>query len=116
MLTSTPIAPTSLAQGMLEAPIFGTEGEEKGRKEQQPSTNDQFSVSCGPDCIPKYEELKLKKSHRYIIFKLSGDMKSIEVEKWSHDPDWESFVGDLPETDCRYAVYDFQFESSEGKR
>jgi len=78
-----------------------------------------FSVGLGPDCISTFEELKLKKSYSYIIYKLSSDKKTIEVEKTcpAGSP-YDDFVAALPETDCRYAVYDFQYEidPTEGKR
>lgn len=37
------------------------------------------------------------------------------VEKTSVEPDYETFIGDLPETECRYAIYDFEFELSAGE-
>jgi len=75
-------------------------------------------VGLGPNCVPTYEELKLKKTHQFIIFKLSDDKKSIVVDESSSAAGWDQFVERLPETDCRYAVYDFSYEleTSEGKR
>jgi len=76
-------------------------------------------VQLHKDCVPTFDELKLGKGkHKYIIFKLSDDKKSIEVEKTSQDGDYETFIADLPENDCRYAVYDFEYDlgSGEGKR
>lgn len=55
---------------------------------------------------------------KYIVYKLSDDKKHIVVEKSSSDTAYDTFVGDLPETECRYAIYDFEYEvsASEGKR
>ena len=50
-----------------------------------------------------------------MIFKVSDDNKEIVVEKTSDDSDYEAFLKDLPKDDCRYAVYDFEYEK-EGKR
>jgi len=50
-----------------------------------------------------------------VIFKVSDDNKEIVVEKTSDDSDYEAFLKDLPKDDCRYAVYDFEYEK-EGKR
>ncbi|KAJ1964006.1 cofilin [Dipsacomyces acuminosporus] len=67
-------------------------------------------VGVNGACLEAYNELKLKHTSKYIIFKLSDDNKEIVVEKTSADKDYEGFLGDLPEQECRYAVYDFEFE------
>ena len=38
-----------------------------------------------------YNELKLSKKYKFIIFKLSDDNKQIVVEEASDSPDWEVF-------------------------
>lgn len=38
-----------------------------------------------------YNDLKLAKKYKYIIFKLSDDLKEIVVEEASADKDWENF-------------------------
>jgi cofilin len=69
------------------------------------------------ECLEKYQELKTGKKLAYIIYGISDDKKSIVVLKTSESRDFEDFVADLPETECRWAVYDFEFElPGEGKR
>jgi cofilin len=62
--------------------------------------------------------LKLGHSHRFIIFSLNDAKTEIVVSKASNESNYEDFVNELPENDCRYAVYDFEYEtaSGEGKR
>lgn len=44
-------------------------------------------------------------------------MSEIVVEKTSEDTDYDRFVEDLPEEECRWAIYDFEFEKEgAGKR
>ncbi|ELU38957.1 cofilin/tropomyosin-type actin-binding domain-containing protein [Rhizoctonia solani AG-1 IA] len=62
--------------------------------------------------LDAYQELKLGKKKKYVIFKLSEDMKQIVVDKTSDDPSYETFVKDLPEDEPRWAVYDVQYEKS----
>ncbi|KAL2050890.1 hypothetical protein ABVK25_008788 [Lepraria finkii] len=88
----------------------------------------QSGVSVAPECVSKFNELKLGKSIKYIIYKLSDDYKEIVVEDSSSDSDWESFQNKLLSAKAphkgkegkgpRYAVYDFEWEmeSGEGKR
>jgi cofilin len=89
----------------------------------------QSGATVAQECIEKFNDLKLGKSLKFIVFKLSDDNKQIVVEEASSDTDWETFrsklinatikspsgaVGKAP----RYAVYDFEYElsSGEGKR
>ncbi|KAF8426700.1 cofilin [Tirmania nivea] len=74
-------------------------------------------VGLGPDCVTTFEELKLKKTYSFIIYKLSDDKKTIEVDM-KGELNYEDFTGKLPENDCRYAVFDFHYEidATEGKR
>ncbi|KAH8147228.1 uncharacterized protein LAJ45_08706 [Morchella importuna] len=72
-------------------------------------------VGLDKECIPTFEELKLGKKIKYIIYKLSPDNKTIVVDKSSTDCDYETFIGDLPETECRYAIYDFEYELEGGE-
>ncbi|KAI0081627.1 actin cross-linking [Panus rudis PR-1116 ss-1] len=64
-----------------------------------------------------FNELKLGKKLKYIIFGLSDDNTEVVVLKKSPEPDYETFLSELPEQECRWAVYDFEFERpGEGKR
>ncbi|KAG9241308.1 cofilin [Calycina marina] len=86
----------------------------------------QSGVSLSGDCVSKFNELKLNKKIKYIIYKLTDDYKEIVIEEASEDGDWEAFreklvsatqknkagkVGKGP----RYAVYDFSYELASGE-
>lgn len=69
------------------------------------------------ECTEAYQTLKLGKKTKYIIFKVSSDNTEIVVEKTSESTDYDEFLADLPEGECRWAVYDFEFEKEgAGKR
>ncbi|TGZ76988.1 hypothetical protein EX30DRAFT_324087 [Ascodesmis nigricans] len=84
-------------------------------------------VGLSAECVPLFEQLKSRKL-KYIIYRLSDDKKTIIKEKTSEDDDlhtnalpkeeeaYEKFLAALPELDCRYAIYDFEFDVGEGKR
>lgn len=63
-----------------------------------------------PETLEKYQELKTGKKLAYVIYGVSDDKKSIVVLKTSESRNFEDFVADLPEKECRWAVYDFQYE------
>lgn len=48
-------------------------------------------VSIAPECISKFNELKLNKKIKYILYKLTDDYREIVVEEASEDGDWETF-------------------------
>ncbi|KAH8791263.1 cofilin [Hyaloscypha sp. PMI_1271] len=86
----------------------------------------QSGVSVSPDCISKFNELKLNKKLKFIIYQLSDDYKQIVIEETSEDGDWEVFREKLLSAQSksktgkigkgpRYAVYDFAYELANGE-
>ncbi|KAF8945441.1 cofilin [Haplosporangium gracile] len=71
-------------------------------------------VKVIPACVDTFQELKLGKAHKYIIYKISDNLETIEVVKSSTDADYDNFLKELPEDDCRWAVYDFAFKTTDG--
>lgn len=59
-------------------------------------------------------ELKRKKVYRYVIFMIDEKKSEVVVEKTGGPAEsYSDFTASLPENDCRYAVYDFDFVTSE---
>ncbi|KAG0231273.1 cofilin [Actinomortierella wolfii] len=74
-------------------------------------------VIANQECVSAFNDLKLGKKHKYIIYKLSDDLKSIEVAKTAvPSATYDDFIADLPSDDCRYAVYDFDYKITDGDR
>jgi len=69
-------------------------------------------VKVSDDVKSKFEEIKKKKNHRYLIFHIKGE-KIIEVEKvGGRDTTYEQFLGEITGAgpdDCRYGVFDFEY-------
>ncbi|KAF2446527.1 cofilin [Karstenula rhodostoma CBS 690.94] len=89
----------------------------------------QSGVSVSPECISAFNDLKLGKDTKYIIYKISDDWKEIVVEETSKVDDWSAFREKLINAKSkdkkgkegiggRYAVYDvsYELESGEGTR
>lgn len=58
--------------------------------------------------------ISLLLAHPYYVF---SDNSIIEVERTATGASYDEFVQSLPLDDCRYAVFDFQFEKAgEGQR
>ncbi|KAI9053830.1 hypothetical protein LZ554_002778 [Drepanopeziza brunnea f. sp. 'monogermtubi'] len=86
----------------------------------------QSGVQVSPECISVFNDLKLAKKIKFIIFKLSDDYKQIEVEESSENGDWDTFREKLVNAQSksktgkvgkgpRYAVYDFNYDLSSGE-
>jgi cofilin len=74
-------------------------------------------VGVNEACIDAFQRLKLKKNLKYILFNLNEHTTEIVVDKESESDNYEDFINDLPGAECRWAVYDFQFEKEgAGKR
>ncbi|KAK6436309.1 hypothetical protein LTR95_007495 [Oleoguttula sp. CCFEE 5521] len=77
----------------------------------------QSGVSVSPDCIQQFNDLKLKKETKWIIYALSDDYKEIVVEETSTDPDYSKFREKLKgkeQIGARYAVFDVEFDAEGG--
>ena len=87
------------------------------------------SVSVSPECISTFNELKLGKDIKWIIYKISDDWKEIVVEETSTKADYNEFRDKLLNAKSkdrrgkegiggRYAVFDveYELESGEGTR
>ncbi|XP_023761041.1 actin-depolymerizing factor 1 isoform X2 [Lactuca sativa] len=66
------------------------------------------------ECKLKFMELKAKRSFRFIVFKIEEKQKQVIVEKVG-DPNrsHEDFAACLPDSECRYAVFDYDFVTQE---
>jgi len=73
-------------------------------------------VAVAPNCVSTFQELKLRKQLKFIIYALNDTKTEVVVHKTSSSFDYEEFLGDLPENECRWAVYDFEYDNGEGKR
>ena len=65
-----------------------------------------------------FSDLKLGKKYKFIIFKINEAKTDIVVDETSTSQDYDEFLSKLPENDCKYAIYDFEYElgGGEGKR
>ncbi|THH15844.1 hypothetical protein EW146_g4689 [Bondarzewia mesenterica] len=63
-------------------------------------------ITVNPSCLEAFQELKLGKKTKYIIFDVNDDRTEIVVAKTSTSSSYDDFIGDLPEGECRWAVYD----------
>eukprot|EP01038_Epipyxis_sp_PR26KG_P009192 gene9192-12397_t len=70
--------------------------------------------SISEECVEKFQELKLRRKHRYIVYRIGES--GIEVERLGgRKESYEEFKSSLPYTDCRYCIYDQDYKTSDGR-
>ncbi|KAL5053050.1 hypothetical protein RYX36_033732 [Vicia faba] len=64
------------------------------------------------DCKLRFQELKSKRSYRFIVFKI--EEQQVVVDKLGEPTaSYDDFMASFPADECRYAVYDFDFITDE---
>ena len=100
----------------------------------QPSIESAMSsgATVNDECISLFNALKLQHTYRFLLFTFNDDMTSIvpdksvqRTSKGGSNVDlnadesrtaYEDFIKTLPADDCRYAVFDLDFNLPEGRR
>ncbi|KAL8062666.1 hypothetical protein ABFX02_02G162500 [Erythranthe guttata] len=79
--------------------------------------NSASGIAVSDECKLKFLELKAKRNHRYIVFKIDDTVQQVMVEKVGTQAEtYEDFASSLPDNDCRYAVFDYDFTTDENCR
>mmetsp|Transcript_57433 Transcript_57433/g.153436 ORF Transcript_57433/g.153436 Transcript_57433/m.153436 type:complete len:139 (-) Transcript_57433:355-771(-) len=73
-------------------------------------------ATCDDECQKKFEQIKMKKDLRYIIYTMSEDQKTIVVDsEGDKEKTFADFKDALPKEEPRYAVVDFPYKSEDGR-
>ncbi|WCJ26244.1 Actin-depolymerizing factor [Euphorbia peplus] len=76
--------------------------------------NASSGMAVDDECKLKFLELKAKRNYRYIVFKIEEAVQQVVVEKLGQPRDsFDDFTDSLPANECRYAVFDFDFTTTE---
>nr|QPZ44568.1 actin-depolymerizing factor [Hemerocallis fulva] len=76
--------------------------------------NSASGMAVNDECKLKFMELKAKRTHRFIVYKIDEKAKQVIVEKLGEPvSSYEDFTASLPADECRYAIYDFDFVTAE---
>jgi len=83
-------------------------------------------ISVHDDCIEKFNEMKLQKKIKWIVYKINDEGTQVIVDTSSESADWEPFREVLINAKApnknkvegkgpRYAVYDFNYDLANGE-
>ncbi|MGW7198733.1 actin-binding ADF family protein [Streptomyces chryseus] len=73
------------------------------------------SVSIDEQVLDDYKKLTTRKIN-YQLCRISDDCTQIIVDKSGKADSYAEFVAMLPENDPRYAIHDFEFTTSDGRK
>lgn len=73
-------------------------------------------VKVNPLCVSEYQDLKMKKNHRYIIYAINKQLTEVEVLKTADtSATVQDFIAEFKEAaeqkQCRYGIVDFPYKT-----
>ncbi|KAL6513594.1 Actin-depolymerizing factor 10 [Orobanche gracilis] len=78
------------------------------------TANAASGIAVDDECKLKFLELKAKRNYRYIVFKIDPTGNQVMVEKAGGNSEtYQDFADSLPDDECRYAVFDYDFTTDE---
>eukprot|EP00898_Chlorokybus_atmophyticus_P006092 jgi/Chlat1/6484/Chrsp45S05980 len=69
-------------------------------------------VTVTDECVTAFLELKRKKAYRFLIYDIK-EGKVVLEKKGEPSQSYDAFVACLPENECRYAVYDYDYTNED---
>jgi len=71
-------------------------------------------VAVSDEVISQFNDVKLgRASAKFLIYKIDNGL--IVTESTSNEQSFDAFVNMLPADDCRYAIYDMNFTTTDGR-
>ncbi|KAK6137616.1 hypothetical protein DH2020_028642 [Rehmannia glutinosa] len=94
--------------------LFDKRNQLKASNNFDKQANAASGMSVDDECKLRFLELKAKRNYRFIIFKIEEKIQRVIVEKLGQPGEsYDDFASSLPDNECRYAVYDFDFTTNE---
>ena len=71
-------------------------------------------IPASDECIAAFENLKTKKTHRYLIFTIKDNKEIVVADVGAREETYENFLAKIEkETPC-YSIFDFEYDSDDG--
>ncbi|WMV49365.1 hypothetical protein MTR67_042750 [Solanum verrucosum] len=76
--------------------------------------NSASGIAVSDECKLRFLELKAKRNHRYLVFKIDESVQQVVVEKVGGQAEThDDFANSMPPSECRYAVFDYDWTTDE---
>jgi cofilin len=73
-------------------------------------------VKVSEDCVTVFNEIKLKHTKRYIIYKIENKKQIVIEKEGAKEETYDDFVKSIPKDEPRYAVVDFEYTTEDGRK
>ena len=84
--------------------------------EQVSFTNKPVAGTVDPECQKVFELLKIRRKHRFVVYKIDADSEAVVPETiGARKSGMTELLAALPENDARYAVYDYEYTTYDGR-
>ena len=94
----------------------GTENHLKTGGEQITYANKATAGSVDPRCKEVFTQLKIRRKHRYVVYKIDPETEAVVVETiGARDADLDALLRALPDADSRYAIFDHAYKTYDGR-
>ncbi len=72
-------------------------------------------IRTAQKAVDAFEEMKHSKKYRYIIYNIDIPAGLVVLEKTGeYSADYDEFLECLPDADCRYCIYDYDYTNDDG--
>ncbi|KAM3388903.1 hypothetical protein ACQJBY_011191 [Aegilops geniculata] len=76
--------------------------------------NSASGMAVSDECKLRFQELKAKRTFRFITFKINEQSQQVVVDRVGQPGEtYADFTATIPADECRYAVFDFDFVTDE---
>eukprot|EP00927_Polykrikos_kofoidii_P065211 TRINITY_DN609_c0_g1_i2.p1 TRINITY_DN609_c0_g1~~TRINITY_DN609_c0_g1_i2.p1 ORF type:complete len:139 (-),score=39.21 TRINITY_DN609_c0_g1_i2:69-485(-) len=72
-------------------------------------------VTVADSVVEKFNEIKMKKTLRFVTFKIENKKTIVPADEGDMDKTWDDFVAVLPEEEPRYCLVEVEYESEDGR-
>ena len=73
-------------------------------------------ISISQDAVEVFYQMRLKSTYRWVVYKINDAATEVVIEHLGAPTStYGEFLAHLPESDCRYAVYDYNFMGRDGQ-
>eukprot|EP00616_Rhizochromulina_sp_CCMP1243_P016942 CAMPEP_0118969466 /NCGR_PEP_ID=MMETSP1173-20130426/6559_1 /TAXON_ID=1034831 /ORGANISM="Rhizochromulina marina cf, Strain CCMP1243" /LENGTH=171 /DNA_ID=CAMNT_0006918711 /DNA_START=6 /DNA_END=518 /DNA_ORIENTATION=+ len=93
-----------------------TENHLKTGGEQREYSTKAKAGTIDPACADVYEQFKIRRKHKFVVYRIDAESEAVVVDIASaKKATFQEFQAALPYTDCRYAVYDYEYTTPDGR-
>jgi len=74
-----------------------------------------YGVKVNDACVALYNEIKMKKSKKFVLFKIENKSEIVVDAEGDNTKTWADFIAALPENEPRYGLVDVHYETDDGR-